>query len=142
MTSVLMLTTPQIHRALIEICNGIWAVSSFIMLLLFAWYIARRLHRPSWWKDPGIQAAGAISFLVLGHFIRAFAQWVYFIWTDPATINFWVLPWLALLPATALVLTGKMLCIWSFGPWNYRWRLVIGSLVASIGLPISLYVML
>jgi hypothetical protein len=122
-----------------EICNGIMFIGAVVMIGIFAHYIWRRSReRDRWYRDIAVQAAGAISVLLLGHSIRAGASWMEFLWLDIGWDNsFWTAAIDIFLAATILTVMGKMLMVFAFSPYRWRWHLTLGTAVVAIALPIA-----
>jgi hypothetical protein len=137
-----------------EILNGIWAVSSLcvlILLMTFIW-VKRigssewqwRFRQRRWWTDGGVQLAGALWILIAGHFVRSFPQWIQFIMlnSDPlidTKSTIYRIATLAFIPATVLVLAGKILCVWSISPGEWNSYIALTVLILSISLPLLVF---
>jgi hypothetical protein len=122
--------------ALRAYCNGAMAVSSLILIGIFVRYIIGSIRRPRWWRDLSVQAAGAITILMIGHLVRAATSWVTFTWiAEHWDVSQWTNEWSYFLGATILVLVGKILMTWSFSPSRWRWALIATLLITSLGVP-------
>lgn len=119
-----------------ELANGIWAVSSTILLLIILNYIRGQMQTEyRWWRNPGVQVAGALSVMMGGHLIRALAQWIQFLYVnssqDPGLWGHWGV----FVVATICIIIGKLLCIYALVPSHWHWRLMIGTVVLALGIP-------
>lgn len=123
-----------------EISNGMWAVSGLVMLAVVVGYIVKEARQPGWWREPAVQFAMAMGLLVTGHIIRAAFSWMEFIGLSHniPTLGF---AFVAELYFTAIVLTvfGKLLCIAILIPPDYRWSVLGGTVVLTIGIPVTVY---
>lgn len=121
--------------------NGTWAVSSFILVLALLVYIwnASKVSRFS--DNVGMQFAAALSLLLTGHFIRSFFSWMEFsreisigtpgIWVKYAPPFFVI--------GTITLLLGKVFVLYTFTPSKWRWPVFSGFTLATLGIPLLVY---
>lgn len=138
-----------------EILNGIWTVSAFCVFVLLVVFICiRRVgydewdwrwHKAGWWQDRGVQVAGALAILVFGHFLRSAPQWVQFIlWNNDGepgmlTSKSYKIATLLFVPATVLVLMGKILSVWAISPGEWNWIFAVAVLILSVLVPFLVF---
>lgn len=136
-----------LESAVREVSNGIWAVSSIMLLGIILWYILNeRSRNRDWWRSPGIQLAGALGILITGHFIRSSLQWIQLIQLNAKIgvfeLSSWWGGWRTFLLSTIFVLLGKILVIFATSPPKWKWYLVAIVLVVSISIPFTILVVL
>lgn len=122
-----------------EICNGIMAISSLILIGVFVNYIVEKCRViPYCYNDLGVQAAAAIVVLMIGHAIRAISSWLEFLW---ARFQWPEGPWTntlaVFIAATAFTLAGKILVAYAFSPDRWKWLLAGFIAATAIGIPLT-----
>lgn len=122
-----------------EICNGIMCMGAIWMIAIFVPYIYRRVRtEPGWYSDIVVQAAIAIIVLVLGHLVARFAGWMQFLWVDMGwDADYWANASDIFLTATVLTVLGKMMNVYAFSVWRWRWVMTGLALSTSIGIPLA-----
>jgi hypothetical protein len=118
-------------------CGGVTAVSAIVLTGVFVRYIALAIRdQDGWWKDLGVQAAGALIVLMVGHIFRAASSWTTFLWVSEGwNPSYWVNSWFYIIAATVLVMAGKILMLWAFSPLHLRWIFISVMLVLSLSIP-------
>lgn len=123
-----------------EICNGVMCVSALMVIAMFVHYIVQRCcERPgSFWDSPAVQGATALAVLMTGHAIRAFSGWMQFLFLDHGwNPLYWANASLPFLAATAMIVGGKMLIVYTFAPYHWRYWLIAGAAFLSVVIPVA-----
>lgn len=120
-----------------EICNGIMFLSACTLIGIFTHYIwAGASKNRLWYKDSSNHAAAAIVILMAGHATRAFSSWMEFLFADLGWDNsLWINSLYLFTIATALIISAKLLMVYTFAPTRWRALLTWTALAASVGIP-------
>jgi uncharacterized membrane protein len=116
-----------------EVCNGVMFLSALMIIGIFMHYMWKRRREKF---DTNLQAALAITIVLLGNSFRAGSSWMEFLWVQlnwnsgflRETIEFFI-------TATVLIVLGKVMMINTFAPDQYRKTLTILALIISFGVP-------
>jgi hypothetical protein len=121
-----------------EWSNGAWFVSSIILLAALVRYIWGYWgpDHPFWWRNPGVQMAGALIILMTGHSVRALVLWLQFILVNAGDSPWFWSHWSVYLGATLFIITGKALCLLAVAPWRWRACMIWGMVLASVLVPL------
>lgn len=138
-----------------ELLNGIWAMASFCMVVLLTMFILIRrtgertwefrLRTVGWWRDAGVQVAGALLILIFGHMLRSGSQWIQFAVMNSHSSSPEVMEiayrWATIffIPATLFAIVGKLLSVWSISPEEWSLPLAFGVLVVSCLVPLLVF---
>lgn len=125
-----------------ELCNGIMCISALILVGIFVHYIYRRWRRDhDAMKDVAVWAAVAFVVLMTGHAIRAFSGWMQFFWLRMEwDANVWMNGVELFLAATALIITAKILMVYTFAPYRWGSRLALLAATFAVLIPVSVVV--
>src|SRR5512144_1404769 len=97
-----MFTEHTVHVR--ELWNGVMCLAALAVTFVFIHYIWTATGRKGWYDDVGVQAAAAISVLMLGTSLRSFSLWMEFLWLDAGWENtFWASGTALFLTFTALI---------------------------------------
>lgn len=132
-----MFTEQSVH--LRELGNGIMFISAICMIAIFSYYLVARFRIQGWkcCRDLASQAAASIVILMAGHAVRAGSSWMEFIWTDVGWNNdFWANSVIFFTIASGLIIIGKMLIIFAFSSYYWRWHITIGAGAISLFIPL------
>lgn len=133
-------TTILIRQA----AHGSMFIANLFVIAIFARYIwrERKTIGRHWYRDPTLQASGALLVLFIGHLIRSGSSWLEFmhlqVGAHPAFANIPVIFSIA----AALILIGKALVIYAFAPERNLRALIVTMVLASVFVPLLVMAML
>jgi len=123
-----------------ELTYGMWAVSAAAMLYILAYYILRNADRWTLKQRSDVWFAVAFWVMIFGHFLRAGVEWISYAllpWGEDYLMYMSTVFWFPL--SILVIFIGKVFVVWSFLPERYRVTTLTMVIVASLVIPVLVY---
>lgn len=124
-----------------QICNGILALSSLSLGLVFFRYAYLKYSRKMIWFKQELETNAALSIflLLLGMSLRAFIGWLQFIWTDlELDPSPFINTNIYFIGATFVTLIGASMTAYFFGPVNWKKSWLAATIFTIVAIPVGM----